>query len=225
MTRATEQIDTAPARPPVPATRPVGPAQCAAAGATDGTPVALTHEQLVAITQARRQGRKISRAATIAAVSGWTLAIFAFLTLLGGLFSLTSLLLGVGLGIVAYIELHGSKALRRFDETAPRRLGFNQIALGAMIVVYCGWGIWLAVAGPGPYDSYLAQGGDTADMIAPIDRLNRSITSAFYTLLICVSVIAQGCASLYYFTRRRHMIAYLSKTPAWVIEALRVAAH
>jgi hypothetical protein len=146
------------------------------------------------------------------------------LTLLFGLFSLTSLLLGVGLGIVAYIELRGSRELRRFDETAPRRLGFNQIALGAMIVVYCAWGIWLAVAGPGPYDSYLAQGGDTADMIAPIDRLNRSITAAFYTLLICVSVVAQGCTSLYYFTRRRHIVAYVSKTPAWVIEALRVAA-
>lgn len=186
--------------------------------------MALTNEQLVAITQARRQGRKISRAATVAAVSGWTLAVFAFLTLLFGLFSLTSLLLGVGLGIVAYIELRGSRELRRFDETAPRRLGFNQIALGAMIVVYCAWGIWLAVAGPGPYDSYLAQGGDTADMIAPIDSLNRSITSAFYTLLICVSVVAQGCTSLYYFTRRRHIVAYVSKTPAWVIEALRVAA-
>ncbi|MHC4766382.1 MAG: hypothetical protein ACYTF2_14895 [Planctomycetota bacterium] len=86
--------------------------------------MALTNEQLVAITQARRQGRKISRAATVAAVSGWTLAVFAFLTLLFGLFSLTSLLLGVGLGIVAYIELRGSRELRRFDETAPRRLGW-----------------------------------------------------------------------------------------------------
>jgi hypothetical protein len=197
----------------------------AATGATEGATGALTREQLAAFTQARVRGRKISRAATVAAVSGWTLAFFAFITLIGGLFSFTSLLLGVGLGIVAYLELRGSKGLRRFDETAPLRLGFNQIALGAMIVVYCGWGIWLAVAGPGPYDSYLAQGGDTAEMIEPTAQLHTAMTSAFYALLICVSVVAQGCAALYHFTRRRHMIAYLRETPAWVVEALRAVAH
>jgi hypothetical protein len=134
------------------------------------------------------------------------------------------LLLGAGLGIVAWVELRGARGLRSLDDMAPRRLGFNQIALGAMIVVYCTWGMWQAIAGPGPYDSYIAAGGDTAEMMEPIDRLHRSITSAFYALLICVSVVAQGCASLYYFTRRRHLIDYVNKTPAWVIEALRVAA-
>ena len=225
MSHATEQVDAAPACPPASPTHPAGPTPTAAAGATDRAGGALTREQLAAFTQARRRGRKISRAATVAAVSGWTLAVFAFITLLGGLFSLASLLLGIGLGIVAYFELRGSKGLRGLDDTAPRRLGFNQIALGAMIVVYCGWSIWLAVAGPGPYDSYLAQGGDTAEMIEPIAQLHRAMTSAFYTLLIGVSVVAQGCTSLYYFTRRRHMIAYLRETPAWVVEALRVVAH
>jgi hypothetical protein len=126
---------------------------------------------------------------------------------------------------VAYIELRGSRELRRFDETAPRRLGFNQIALGVMIVVYCGWSIWQAVTGPGPYDSYLAQGGDTAEMIEPIAQLHTAMTSAFYALLLCVSVVAQGCAALYHFTRRRHLIAYLRETPAWVVEAMRAVAH
>jgi hypothetical protein len=238
MSHATEGVDTAPvggplstaarggpAYPCAAASSPAGSRESAAAGVTDGAGGALTREQVEAITQARRQGRKISRAATVAAFSGWTLAFFAFVTLLSGLFSLASLLLGVGLGVVAYIELRGSRGLRRLDETAPRQLGFNQIALGAMVAVYCGWGMWKAVAGPGPYDSYIAAGGDTAEMIEPIDRLHRSIMSAFYALLICVSVVAQGCASLYYFTRRRLLLAYLSKTPAWVIEALRVVAH
>jgi hypothetical protein len=225
MSHATEHVNAAPACPTAAGAHPAEPPPTAATGAPDGAGAALTHEQLAAFTQARVRGRKISRAAVVAAVSGWTLAFFAFITLLGGLFSLTSLLLGIGLGIVAYLELQGSKGLRRLDETAPHRLGFNQIALGAMIVVYCGWGIWLAVAGPGPYDSYLAQGGDTAEMIEPIAQLHRAMTSAFYALLIVVSVVAQGCASLYYFTRRRHMIAYLRETPAWVVEALRVVAH
>ena len=48
---------------------------------------ALTHEQLLALTEARRQGRRISRAAVVAAVSGWTMACFAFITVLFGIFS------------------------------------------------------------------------------------------------------------------------------------------
>ena len=102
---------------------------------------------------------------------------------------------------------------------------FNQIGLGVLVTLYCSWGIWHAVAGPGPYDSYLAAGGETAKLVEPIDQMNRAIMSAFYAMLLCVSVIAQGCTALYYFTRRRHMIAYLEKTPDWVIEMLRVAAH
>jgi hypothetical protein len=225
MSHATEQVDAAPAPPPASPTHPAGPTPIAATGATGGATGALTREQLAAFTQARVRGRKISRAATVAAVSGWTLAFFAFISLIGGVFSLTSLLLGVGLGIMAHLELRGSKGLRRFDETAPRRLAFNQIAIGAMIVVYCGWSIWEAVAGPGPYDSYLAQGGDTAEMIEPIAQLHTAMTSAFYALLICVSVVAQGCAALYHFTRRRHLIAFLRETPAWVVDALRAVAH
>jgi hypothetical protein len=222
MNHATEHLEAAPASPPA---APAQTGDTGAAGATGSQGGALTQEQLVAITLARRQGRKVSRAATVATISGWTLAFFSFISVLMGLFSLVSLLLGVGLGIVAYFELKGAKGLRQLDDAAPRRLGINQIALGVMIAVYCCWGIWMAVLGPGPYDSYYASGGDTAEMIQSIDRLNRAMTTAFYTLLICVCVIAQGCTSWYYFTRRRHMIAYLTKTPAWVIEALRVAAH
>ena len=55
--------------------------------------------------------------------------------------------------------------------------------------------------------------------------MNRAILSAFYAMLLCISVIAQGCTAWYYFTRRRHLTAYLKNTPDWVIEMLRVAAH
>ena len=203
MSRATERVDAVAAQPET---------------------GALTPPQLQAIVHARRKGRKIDRAAAVAAFSGWTMAFFALITLLSGLFSLISLLLGLGLSVVAYIELRGSKRLKRLDDTAPRLLGFNQLALGAIVVLYCSWGLWQAVAGPGPYDSYLAAGGDTAELMEPIDRLHRAITSLFYTGLICVSVVAQGFASLYYFSRRRHMLEYVRNTPDWVVETLRLVA-
>ena len=128
MSRAAERVPDAPRAVP-------------AEDATGGTPgqqhVGLTGEQLHAISQARWQGRKISRAAGVAAFSGWTMAVFAFITLLSGLFSFVSLMLGVGLSIVSYYELGGSKRLRALDDTAPILLGFNQIALLAIIVLYC----------------------------------------------------------------------------------------
>ncbi len=188
-----------------------------------GTNPALSREQLEAIAAARHRGRKISRAAGVAAFSGWTMAVFSFFSLLGGVFSLVSLALGAGLGIVAYVELKGSKRLRRFDDVAPYHLAFNQIALAGLIALYCGWGMWQAIFGPSPYESYLAQGGQTAEMIKGIDDLNRAITSVFYGFLLLVSVIVQGGTAFYYFTRKRHLLAYLRETPDWVLDALRVA--
>ena len=213
-----------PAAQRVPNAPLTAPAEDATGGATAQRPVGLTREQLHAISQARRQGRKIRRAAGVAALSGWTMAVFAFITLLGGLFSLVSLILGVGLSIVSYYELRGAKRLRAFDDTAPIHLGFNQIALCAIIVLYCSWGMWQAVFSPSPYDSYLAAGGDTAELIKPIDDLNRAITSAFYAFILCVTVVIQGLGALYYFTRRRHVVAYLRNTPEWVIGMLRIVA-
>ncbi len=206
---------------PATATAPVPGADTTA---TDQAPGAFTPAQLEAISHARRQGRKITRAAGIAAVSGWTMAFFAFVTILTGLFSIVSLLLGAGLAVVAYVELRGSRGLRGFDDTAPFKLGLNQIALGVLVTLYCSWGIWHALTGPSPYDSHLTAGGETARLVESIDQMNRAFTSVFYAILIGVSVIAQGCTALYYFTRRRHIIAYLEKTPEWVIEILRTVA-
>jgi hypothetical protein len=184
----------------------------------------LAPEQLQAIAEAREKGRKITRATGIATFSGWTMAVFAFITLLSGLFSIVAFILGIGLAVVAWVELRGAKRMRQLDDTAPRLLGFNQIGLAVIVSLYCAWGIWQAVAGPSPYDAYLAQGGATAEMMGQIDDLNRAITSLFYAALLCASVIAQGCTALYYFSRRRLMVTYLNDTPDWVVETLRIAA-
>lgn len=208
MSQATGQIDAAPA----------AAAELPQAGA-------LTAEQLAEIRLARQRGTKITRAAGVAAFSGWTMAVFAGITLLFGLANLVSFLMGAALSVLAYIEVKGSKRIRALDASAPIHLGFNQIALTVVICLYCAWGIIQVVFGPSPYESYLNQGGDVAELIQPIDNMNRAIMSAFYVVLAGISVIAQGCAALYYFTRRRHIVTYLKQTPDWVVEMLRVVAH
>jgi hypothetical protein len=201
----------------------VPPRQTSAA-ASPRTQAAPSPEQMQAIAQARRQGRRISRAAGIAAFSGWTMAFFAIITLICGFFSIPAFLLGAGLAVVASLELRGSKGLRRLDLSAPRRLGFNQIALSVMLIAYGGWGILSALTAASPYEAQLAAGGAVAEALEPIDRLQRALTVLFYTAVIGFSVLTQGCLSAYYFTRRRHLASYLSKTPPWIVDMLRVAA-
>ena len=80
---------------------------------------AISAGQLQSIANARRQARKISRAAGVAAFSGWAMAFFAAISIISGLFSLPALALGLGLSVVAVVELKGSKRLRAFDLAAP----------------------------------------------------------------------------------------------------------
>ncbi len=184
----------------------------------------ISPDQLQAITIARYQGRKISRAALVASISGWTMAFFGAVSVLFGLFSLPSFLVGLGLGVVAFIELRGAKGLRALDLTAPRTLALNQLGLIVVVTAYAGWGLVTALVGPGPYDEQIAAGGPIADSLAPIDHMRRVITVAVYAAVIGGSVLAQGCASAYYFSRRRHMTDYLKSTPKWVVETLRATS-
>ena len=211
--------------------RPLSPSSAARGGSGGGhfggaavEAQPLGPEHLEAIALARRQARKIMRAAGVAAFSGWSTAVFAFFTLLGGLFSVPALLLGLALAMIAYVELRGSKAVRRFDLTAPQRLGLNQIVLWIVLTIYAAWCIAQAALGPGAYADYIAAGGDLANAIKPIARLQTTVTIAIYSALVVCSAMAQGGAALYYFTRRGPMCEYLARTPQWIVQMLRATA-
>lgn len=183
----------------------------------------MAPEHIDAIALARHQARSIIRATRVAMCSGWSCAVFAFFTLLGGLFSMPAFLLGLGLGVVAVEELRGAALMRKFNLSAPRRLGFNQIALGVMLFAYAGWSILAMLTGPGMYDAYLHD-PLLAQTLEPIARLHTAVTIGFYSLVIFISIFAQGGMAMYYFTRRKHMADYLNRTPKWIVDALRAAA-
>ncbi|MCP3904104.1 MAG: hypothetical protein GY715_10765 [Planctomycetes bacterium] len=211
---------------PAPASPAIAKAPHPEPGATPAAPTCpapsgLTAEQLEALRIARRDRRKVNRAAGVAAFSGWTMAAFAFITLLTGIFSLPAFLLGVGMACVSWVEIRGSRSLRRLDLTAPRRLALNQLALGAMLCLYGSWGIYGVMTAPSPYAEHLATGGPVAEMLEPIDALQTMLSVVVYLALIVCGLIATGCTSLYYFTRRSHIDRHLRGTPAWVVETLR----
>ena len=109
----------------------------------------LTPEDRDVIGRSRKVAKPVLRAATIASVSGWTLAVFGGLSVLLGIFSIAGLLLGVGLLVCALQELRGAAALRRFEVAAPQSLMMNQCALCVMLVAYSGWMLYTSLTGEG----------------------------------------------------------------------------
>lgn len=205
--------DPADVVPPTPTARPL---------AAQGSSGAFTAGHRRELERLRSKRRRIRRAAAVASFHGWSFAVFAGLSLLLGAFSLTSLLIGLALAVVACNELAGAKRLRQLDERAPRRLACNQLGLCAVLVTYASWSLYRTLAGPGPLDEALAAaGGQALPLVASLDRLQRLVSLALYGGLIVGSFLAQGLTAWYYASRTRHIREFLNQAPDWLIQLER----
>jgi ABC-type enterobactin transport system permease subunit len=169
--------------------------------------------------------KKIRKAAGVAAFNGWTAGIFAALSAPFALFSMTGFLVTVGLAVIAYDELHGRKRLLQFDPAAATQLGWNQVALLTMIVVYCLWMMFTGLTGAGPFAAEAAADPEIASALSSLgdfDELYKVLVVAIYGTVIVLSAIFQGLNALYYFTRRKHVEAYVQETPEWVLNVQRM---
>jgi hypothetical protein len=180
---------------------------------------ALTPEQQRELDDARQRARGFMKAARTATFNIWTIGSFGAITLLFGLFSLTALVLGIGMAVVTWNEYRGRTMLRRFDPAGPRLLGRNQLGLMALIVVYAVWSMVQTRAHPDPELAQMDQilGGDTSGLVA-------QLTMIVYLGVIAVTVIFQGLMARYYFRRIPMVEAYLRDTPGWVLDLQRAAA-
>lgn len=184
----------------------------------------LTPSHVGMIRDAVVRSRKVRRAAMVASASGWTLAIFALPALLFGFFELASALVGLMLFVVAWGEFRGASALRRMDAGAPRRLAINQGVLGLCLCAYGGWGIIKGLTGPSPLAETAAHYPEVAQMLAGYDQLLTYGVAAFYGIFVVVSALATGATAMYYASRKKHIQAHLTSTPAWIVEVQRAAA-
>ena len=188
----------------------------------------LTDEHLEQLASAKLRGRKVRKACGVATFNGCTLAVFAGLSglmaLVGAMFGeldIIGLGLGAGLALLAWGEFRGRAMLRRFEVYGCHALGWNQLILMSMVIVYAAWMLAAALWGPGPYDEAMAHESMLTGPLGSINELYRIISMAIYGGLIAGTLIFQGLNSLYYFTRRKHVEAYLSETPQWVVELQR----
>ena len=184
-------------------------------GAT--APGPLSPQDMRELTEAHGRGRKVLKAAGVAAFNGWACVIVAALAVPFALGSIPTALTGLALGAVAWNEFRGRKMLLRFDPRGPRLLGWNQIGLLAVIVLYCLWHIYDGLTGPTLADQH----PDLKLVLGSVASLERNLTLGLYGSIIVVSAIAQGLTARYYFSRLAHLARYLSDTAPWIVDLQR----
>lgn len=179
----------------------------------------LTPEQRQALADAKERAKPLTGANRTATFNIWTIGAFAVLTILFGLFSLTALVLGVGMAVVTWNEYRGRALLRAFDPAGPRLLGRNQLGLMGLIIVYALWSMYQTTANPDPELAQMDQilGGDTAGLVA-------ELTVYVYVGVIVLTGLFQGLLARYYFKRIAMVEAYVRDTPAWVVDMQRAAS-
>jgi hypothetical protein len=180
------------------------------------TTAALTPEQERELREATERSGSFLGAARIATFNAWTVGFFAAVSLLFGLFSLPSLLVGLGLAVVARNELVGGRRTRAFDVSGLELLWRNQIGFMLLIVVYCIWSMYRAVSVPDPEMAELTDllGGETGELV-------QSLTLTVYAAVIVATVLFQGLNARYYYIRIPRMRSFLHTTPTWVLDLRR----
>ncbi len=180
---------------------------------TDDAP--LTLEQRLELSEANERARKFLGAARVATFNGWTIGVFAAIGLLFGIFSVTALVMGIGMGVVARNEFRGRTLLRQFDPLGPRLLGRNQLAFMGLIIAYCLWSMFQAGSNP------ITEIPGLEALADSYGDLVRTLTLAVYGTVIVLTALFQGLNARYYFARTQRVKDYLRETPGWIVEIQR----
>ena len=190
------------------------------------TKTPLSREHYFELEAARPRFKKLRSAARVAAFNAWTLAILAVLSLPFALFSIEGMLMTVGLSVTSYIEFRGRRRLRQFRPSAATLLGWNQVGLLTLVLVYCLWQLWVGLSGPSQLTAELQaqpELGEALGSLDDVESLYRGVVVTFYGAIIALSLVFQGSNAFYHFSRRKHVVACLRDTPEWVIDLERTS--
>jgi hypothetical protein len=147
----------------------------------------------------------------MAAFGGLTLALGI------GFGDLTSAAIGLVLGVIGFVEVRSAAQLKRLKVEATRTLAFNQLVLAALLIVYAAWRLYVT-SQPGALSAEMGVNDpDVASMLGSVEDLTHVITRVLYGGLIAYAVCAPGGLAWYYFSRAKHLKAYLAQTPAWIL--------
>lgn len=161
--------------------------------------------------------KTVRRLIAFSRVNGWSVVIIAALGALAALAlsDWSSVGVGVLLAGAGAMEVHGNRRLQCRDESGMRWLVRSQLAVLAIILVYC-------LARLGSFDRETATGNLTPDMAAVLNEAGISqqdilplVQMVFYVTygtVAIVTVVYQGGLALYY-RRRRALVAEVLAAP------------
>lgn len=178
----------------------------------------FTPDEQRELSDAKERARSFLPAAKVAAFNGWSIGFFACVSILFGLFSLTSLVMGLGLAVVTRNEFAGRSRLRSFDPSGLELLWRNQVGFLALIIAYCAWSMYRSVALPDPEMTEVLEllGEGTEELV-------QSLTLTVYAVVIVATAIFQGLNARYYWLRVSRIRDYVRDTPPWVLDLQRSA--
>jgi protein-S-isoprenylcysteine O-methyltransferase Ste14 len=177
-----------------------------------------TPQQMQELVVARVAMKSIRRAIFMAQTDGWSLAVFALLSLVCGFSSLTAILVGLGLGVVAFVELRTIPRLKQLDPKSPQTLGYNQLALAGILICYA---VWNLLFPSGMSQDIINSAPELQSAGFDLGTMESQINHLIYFALIIVALGAQGSLALFYFRRTKIIQSYLANTPAWIVEMQR----
>jgi hypothetical protein len=186
---------------------------------TDTLDGPLTSDQRRELSAAKQSVKKIRSAARVASFNGWSIGIAAAMSAPFALFGMVGLLMTLGLAAISFREFQGRNRLLRFDPAAAKLLGWNQLALLALVVGYCLWMLYAGLAGE---NSFVAQLEAQPELQAALGSANdigglyNGLVAILYGSIMMGAVVFQGLNALYYFSRGKYVQAYVRDTPEWV---------
>jgi hypothetical protein len=168
----------------------------------------------------------VRKAARTARFSAFTILVIGVAGIPVALFSPSSLsvLAAVGICTVGIVEYAGARRMQRGEVSASRLLGTNQLAFLGLIAAYCVTQM-VSFSAAGTGTSLLP--ADMQSQLSQLQGLDQNLdhemrawaplaACGFYSLVLILSVVFQGGLAIYYFTRRRHLLAFAQATPDWV---------
>lgn len=188
--------------------------------ATPVQPVApLSPEQMGQLASARAAAKSLKRGAGWARFEGGSIALFAVLTLACGWDSVAGLLMGAAMGAIAFFELREARGLSRLQVGSARRLGWIEVCFASLLFIYAAWSIIATMRGAGPFAEIEQKyGREVMDQLAAYKDTAKSLTALAYVALMGIAVFVQGGAAVYFFSREKHLKAFVEQTPPWILQ-------
>jgi hypothetical protein len=186
-------------------------------------PLNKAHFMLVRDAVMRR--KIIRHSAAVAKFSAVVMLIIGIPALIATIFapSWQNYLVSAGMCVIGIIEYRGSGRLRRADVKATGILGVNQLALLAIIIIYCAAQMG-SLSGQDfknfvisqDFRSQLSALPDMQKLADSIDHWAPLVINGIFGLVIVLSCFYQGGMAAYYFTRKKHIDKFNRLTPLWV---------